>query len=158
MKTTFVLECAALNFHLRTLKKKNYFKTTTKTFQFSSARIFNFHKKKRKNRDSLKCTNKVLWNGKKHLKAQIKKYFQTQVNHIMYSKLLYIKLTWEVQDLQPCRRSEDWLVLHHPLLPDINQSINQIIWYSGRGIYQYNEDDFRFQFWFLPSFQRAWNG
>jgi len=149
LKTTFVLECAALNFHLRTLKKKNYFKTTNKTFQFSSARpetaqeFFICIEKKRKNRDSLKCTNKVLWNGKK---AQIKKYFQTQVNHIMYSKLLYskllyskllyIKLTWEVQDLQLCRRSEDWLVLHHPLLPDINQSINQIIWYSGRRIYQ----------------------
>ena len=28
-----------------------------------------------------------------------------------------------MQDLQPCGRSEDWLVIHHPLQPEINQSI-----------------------------------
>ena len=93
LKTTFVLECAALNFHLRTLKKKNYFKTTTKTFQFSSARIFNFHKKKTQKSGQFEMYKQSIVEWKKHLKAQIKKYFQTQVNHIMYSKLLYIKLT-----------------------------------------------------------------
>ena len=40
--------------------------------------------------------------------------------------------------------------LPHPPFPSSSSS------YGGRRLYQYNEDDFRFQFWFIPSFKIGW--
>ena len=45
-------------------------------------------------------------------------------------------------------------LLHSRKLKD--ESYLQLLNYNGLRIYQYNEDDFRFQLWFLPSFPAAW--
>jgi len=66
---------------------------------------------------------------KKHLEAQINKYFQSKLNHIMYSKLLYRPEKCKIFNPVEGRRIGSlYIILFN--LKSINQSNHLIQWAS----------------------------